>query len=48
MSYILKEGFTIQKQATQLTHQQLKDGEWKDLEYRPYDINAEAPKSFSG
>lgn len=45
---ILKEGFTIQKQATQLTHQQLKDGEWKNLEYRPYDINAEAPKVFPG
>ena len=45
---ILKEGFTIQKQATQLTHQQLKDGEWKELQYRPYDINAEAPIVFAG
>ena len=45
---ILKEGFTIQEQATQLTHQQLKEGEWKNLEYRPYDINAEAPVAFAG
>ena len=45
---ILNEGFTIQKQATQLTHQQLKDGEWKSLQYRPYDINAEAPVFFAG
>ena len=45
---ILKEGFTIQEQATQLTHQQLKDGEWKSLEYHPYDINAEAPIAFAG
>ncbi|AMD17787.1 phenylalanyl-tRNA synthetase subunit alpha [Methanobrevibacter sp. YE315] len=45
---ILKEGFTIKEQATQLTHQQLKDGEWKDLQYRPYDINAEAPVIFAG
>lgn len=45
---ILNHGFTIQKQATQLTHQQLKDGEWKNLQYRPYDINAEAPKIFPG
>jgi len=45
---ILSEGFTIQEQATQLTHQQLKDGEWKNLHYRPYDINAEAPKFFPG
>ena len=45
---ILNEGFTIQEQATQLTHQQLKDGEWKNLQYRPYDINAEAPVIFAG
>ena len=45
---ILDEGFTIQEQATQLTHQQLKDGEWKSLQYRPYDINAEAPVIFAG
>ena len=45
---ILKHGFTIQEQATQLTHQQLKDGQWKELQYRPYDINAEAPIVFAG
>ena len=45
---ILKHGFTIQEQATQLTHQHLKDGEWKNLQYRPYDINAEAPIVFAG
>ena len=45
---ILKQGFKIQKQATQLTHQQLKDDKWKNLEYRPYDINAEAPEIFPG
>ena len=45
---ILKHGFTIREQATQLTHQHLKEGEWKSLEYRPYDINAEAPVFFPG
>ena len=45
---ILEEGFIIKEQATQLTHQHLKDGQWKDLEYRPYDINAEAPVIFAG
>ena len=45
---ILEEGFVIKQQATQLTHDQLKDGEWKSLEYRPYDINAEAPTVFIG
>lgn len=45
---ILDMGFTIKEQATQLTHQQLKEGQWKSLQYRPYDINAEAPKIFPG
>ncbi|WP_458455127.1 phenylalanine--tRNA ligase subunit alpha [Methanobrevibacter sp.] len=45
---ILKVGFTIKEQATQLTHDHLKEGEWKNLEYRPYDINAEAPVVFAG
>ncbi|MEE1129420.1 MAG: phenylalanine--tRNA ligase subunit alpha [Methanobrevibacter sp.] len=45
---ILKHGFTIKEQATQLTHEQLKEGTWKSLEYRPYDINAEAPVVFAG
>lgn len=45
---ILREGFTIQEQATQLTHQHLKDDEWKNLQYRPYDIDAEAPVIFAG
>ena len=45
---ILKIGFTITEQATQLTHEQLKDNKWRDLEYRPYDINAEAPVVFAG
>ncbi len=45
---ILKVGFTIKEQATQLTHEHLKNDEWKSLEYRPYDINAEAPLVFAG
>ncbi len=45
---ILAEGFEIKVQATQLTHEHLKEGVWKNLEYRPYDINAEAPIAFAG
>lgn len=45
---ILDSGFTIEEEATQLTHQQLKEGSWKDLKYRPYDINAEYPIFFPG
>ncbi|MDR2544442.1 MAG: phenylalanine--tRNA ligase subunit alpha [Methanobrevibacter sp.] len=45
---ILNHGFSIEEEATQLTHQDLKDGRWKELFYRPYDINAEFPKYFPG
>ncbi len=45
---ILDKGFEIQNEATQLTHEQLKTGSWKDLHYRGYDINASAPKNYPG
>lgn len=45
---ILDEGFSIQNEATQLTHEQLKTGSWKDLHYRGYDISASAPKNYPG
>ncbi|MDR3063649.1 MAG: phenylalanine--tRNA ligase subunit alpha [Methanobrevibacter sp.] len=45
---ILKKGFEIKEDATQLSHEQLKDGSWKDLNYRPYDINTEFPKIYPG
>lgn len=45
---ILKQGLNIQEEATQLTHQQIKTGQWKDLKYRAYDINAEYPEIFPG
>lgn len=45
---IINHGFTIQEEATQLTHEQLKTGSWKNLHYRGYDINASAPNTFPG
>ena len=45
---IIKEGLNIQEEATQLTHQHLKESAWKDLKYRAYDINAEYPEIFPG
>ena len=45
---ILNSGLTIQEEATQLTHEQLKTGSWKNLHYRGYDINASAPHTFPG
>lgn len=45
---IIDQGITIQEEATQLTHEQLKTGSWKNLHYRGYDINASAPNSFPG
>ncbi|KZX16233.1 phenylalanine--tRNA ligase alpha subunit [Methanobrevibacter cuticularis] len=45
---ILEKGFDIKEEVTQLTSKQLKDGSWKNLKYRPYDINAEYPEFFPG
>ncbi|WP_042707885.1 phenylalanine--tRNA ligase subunit alpha [Methanobrevibacter wolinii] len=48
---IINQGFDIddfKKEATQLTHDDLKSGAWKSLHYKPYDINAENPKIFPG
>ncbi len=47
-SQILDMGIIIKDQATQLTHTDLKTGRWKELEYRPYDINAEYPHVYPG
>ncbi|MBP1945223.1 phenylalanyl-tRNA synthetase alpha chain [Methanobacterium petrolearium] len=45
---ILDHGFEIKEEATQLTHDQLKTGTWKNLHYRGYDITAEHPLVFPG
>lgn len=45
---ILKKGIIIQEEATQLTHEQLKSGSWKNLNYRSYDINTEFPEFNPG
>lgn len=45
---IIDQGIEIQEEATQLTHEQLKTGSWKNLHYRGYDINASAPNKFPG
>lgn len=45
---ILKKGIIIQEEATQLTHDQLKSNQWKNLKYRSYDINTEFPEFNPG
>lgn len=45
---ILDHGIEIREEATQLTHEQLKTGSWKELHYRGYDIHAEHPEIFPG
>lgn len=45
---ILDHGLEIKEEATQLTHEHLKTGAWKNLHYRGYDINAEHPIVFPG
>jgi phenylalanyl-tRNA synthetase alpha chain len=41
-------GFEIREEATQLTHENLKTGSWKSLQYREYDVNAEYPEVYPG
>jgi phenylalanyl-tRNA synthetase alpha chain len=45
---ILEDGIQIREEATQITHEQLKSGNWKNLHYRGYDIDAEHPEVFAG
>ena len=45
---ILQQGLEIREEATQLTHEQLKTGSWRELQYRGYDIYAEHPEIFPG
>jgi phenylalanyl-tRNA synthetase alpha chain len=45
---ILEIGIIIRDQATQLTHDDLKTGRWKQLEFRPYDVQAEYPHIYPG
>jgi phenylalanyl-tRNA synthetase alpha chain len=45
---LLDIGIELKEEATQLTHEQLKTGSWKDLKYRSYDIHAEHPETFPG
>ncbi len=45
---ILELGIEIGEEATQLTHEQLKTGSWRDLKFRGYDIRAEHPQTFPG
>lgn len=45
---LLEIGIEIKEEATQLTHEQLKTGSWRNLEYRSYDIHAEHPEIFPG
>ncbi|MBI5680650.1 MAG: phenylalanine--tRNA ligase subunit alpha [Methanobacterium sp.] len=45
---LLEMGIDIKEDATQLTHEQLKTGSWKKLNYRGYDVQAEHPDTFPG
>ncbi|HTX61706.1 MAG TPA: phenylalanine--tRNA ligase subunit alpha [Methanobacterium sp.] len=45
---IIEKGIIIRDQTTQLTHSDIKTGRWKELEFRPYDVQAEYPKLYPG
>ncbi|HML04695.1 MAG TPA: phenylalanine--tRNA ligase subunit alpha [Methanobacterium sp.] len=45
---LLDMGIEIREEATQLTHEHLKTGSWKELKFRGYDVHAEHPETFPG
>ena len=45
---IVQMGIVIRDQTTQLTHNDLKTGKWRELEFRPYDVQAEYPDIYPG
>jgi len=45
---VLTEGFDIKDEVTQLTPAMLKDGKWRSMAFRPYDIDTFAPKAKGG
>ncbi len=45
---IVDDGIKIQEEVTQLTHEHLKSGEWKNLQFRGYNVHAEYPEFHPG
>lgn len=45
---IIDSGLEIKDEVTQLTPSMLKDGKWKDLSFRPYDVDTFAPRTKGG
>lgn len=45
---LVEAGITPVKQATLLTPEMLKDGSWREVEFRPYDVTAAAEAAFPG
>jgi phenylalanyl-tRNA synthetase alpha chain len=45
---VLAEGLEIKDEVTQLTPAMLKDGKWRNMAFRPYDIDTFAPKAKGG
>jgi phenylalanyl-tRNA synthetase alpha chain len=45
---LLQTGIAIEKEISQITTKIIKDGIWKNISIRPYDVNTFAPKTFGG
>ena len=45
---ILEKGIEFKDEISQITSKTIKNGEWKNKEIRPYDINAFAPARYGG
>ena len=45
---LVDEGIAPVKEVNQLTPEMLKDGSWREVEFRPYDVTAAAEESYPG
>lgn len=45
---LVKQGLRVKETVSQLTPEMIQSGQWKDVELRPYDVNAFAPAVFGG
>jgi phenylalanyl-tRNA synthetase alpha chain len=45
---VVTAGIEIRGEATQLTPSMLRDGKWRDMSFRPYDVDTFAPRATGG
>lgn len=45
---VVKDGIQERIEVTQMTHELFKDSKWKEVEFKPYDVNADSVINYPG